>query len=177
MLVLPESLAGKLPLHGPLRSAGKGRRVSGAIDIYEGKVAGEVRIGRVVLHDPTVKFVEGNVRHIGLPIIRQLRIMLDPERQRACIVDPPTPSFAHLAGYAGRYGMRTIRAKGGTLIYQLDGRSPFVLHPLADDLFAIEETGDVVQFWRNDGRVVRMDFVNNIGTLTTADRSPSTPPK
>ncbi|HEX5232723.1 MAG TPA: hypothetical protein VFW56_10845, partial [Bradyrhizobium sp.] len=86
-------------------------------------------------------------------------------------VDPPSLSAAQLAGYVGRYGERTIRMDRGTLIYQRDGRGPYSLRPLTKDLFVVDATGDVVQFWRDEGGVVRMDVVNNIGVLATADRS------
>jgi hypothetical protein len=110
---------------------------------------------------------------MGLPIIRRLLIMLDPEQRQACIVDPPSLSAAELARYAGRYGVRAIRMDGRRLMLQRPGRAPYPLRPLGGDLFVNDDTRDVVQFWRNDGHVVRMDFVNNIGVLTSADRSPT----
>jgi hypothetical protein len=172
-LVLDTHLARKLPLRRPLQSAGKGTTVTGQHDVYETGLAGEVRIGPLLLHNPVVKFSgsDASIPYIGLPIIRQLLIMLDPEQQRACIVDPPSLSAAQLAAYVGRYGTRTIRSEGGMLNYQRDERAPHALRPLAQDLFASDETGDVVQFWRHEGRVVRMDVVNNVGEFTSADKS------
>ena len=172
-LVLDTRLAAKLPLRRPLRSAGKGTTVTGRYEVYEAGLAGNIRIGPLVLRNPVVKFSgsDASIPYIGLPLIRQLLIMLDPEQHRACIVDPPSLSAGQLGGYIGRYGARTIRKDGGTLIYQRDGRAPYVLRPLTQDLFASDETGDVVQFWRDHGRVVRMDVVNNIGVLTTEERS------
>jgi hypothetical protein len=172
-LVLDTRLARKLPLRRPLQSAGKGTTVTGRYDVYEGRLAGEFRIGPLVLHNPVIQFSgsDASIPYIGLPLIRRLLIMLDPERRRACIVDPPSLSVGQLGGYVGRYGTRTIRKEGGTLIYQRDGRPPYALRPLTQDLFASDETGDVVQFWRDHGRVVRMDVVNNIGVLTSAHRS------
>jgi hypothetical protein len=172
-LVLDTGLARRLPLRHSLQSAGKGTTVTGRYDVFQGRLAGEIRIGPLVLRDALVKFSgsDASIPYIGLPIIRQLLIMLDPGARRACIVDPPSLSAPQLTGYAGRYGTRTIRNEGDALIYQRDGRAPYELRPLAHDLFASDETGDVVQFWRENGRVVRMDVVNNIGTLTSADKS------
>jgi hypothetical protein len=172
-LVLDTHLARKLPLRRPLRSAGKGTTVTGQHDVYEARLAGDLRIGPLTLRHPALKFsgADAAIPFIGLSIIRQLLIMLDPEQRRACVVDPPSLSSPQLAGYVGRYGERTIRMDRGTLIYQRDGRAPYSLRPLTKDLFVVDETGDVVQFWRDEGRFVRMDVVNNIGEFTSADKS------
>src|SRR5205085_8959794 len=105
-----------------------------------------------------------------LPIIRQLMVMLDPEKKASWIVESPTLDAAARKEYVGRYGIRTIRIENGALIHQRDGRRSYKLTPLADDLFAIEETGEVVQFWRTNGRVTSMDHVNSDGIVSTAPR-------
>jgi hypothetical protein len=172
-LVLDTRLEAKLPLRAPVRSAGKGTTVVGKHDVYEGRLAGDVRIGSLVIRNPVVKFsgTDASIPYIGLPIIRKLLIMLDPERRRACIVAPQLLKVSQLADYVGRYGSRTIRTGGGRLIYRSDERGPYILRALGGDLFVDDETGDVIQFWRQNGRVVRMDFVNNIGTLTSEEKS------
>ncbi|HEX5259331.1 MAG TPA: retropepsin-like aspartic protease, partial [Sphingomicrobium sp.] len=82
-LVLDTRLARKLPLRRPLQSAGKGTTVTGQHDVYEARLASEIRIGPLALRNPTVKFSssDASVPYMGLPIIRQLLIMLDPEQQ------------------------------------------------------------------------------------------------
>jgi hypothetical protein len=172
-LFLSESLASKLPLRGRPRSSGKGTTVTGEHDEYEARLAANVRIGHLVLRDPAVGVGGDAIANIGLPVIRQMVIMLDPERRQVCIPDRPSLSAARLAAYAGRYGIRTTRVAGTKLILQRDGNKPYALHGLGGDIFVNNETGDVVQFWRRDGRVVRMDFVNNVGVLTSADKSPA----
>jgi hypothetical protein len=173
-LFLPKSLVDKLPLRRAPRASGAGTIITGQHDEYDARIAGEVRIGRLILHDPTVGVDGEGIANVGLPIIRQLVIMLDPERRQVCIPDPPAFSPAQLAGYAGRYGIRMIRVAGAMLILQRDGRRSYALRPLSGDLFVSDETGEVVQFWRDQGRVVRMDVVNNVGEFTSADRSSGT---
>jgi hypothetical protein len=158
-LFLSERLASKLPIRRSVQPSGKGTTVTGERDEYEAHVAGDIRIGRLRLHNPTVGIQGDGMANIGLPIIRQMVVMLDPELRRVCIPDPPSLNATQLARYAGRYGIRTIRVAGATLILQRDGRKPYALRPLSGDLFVNNETGDVVQFWRQESRVVRMDFV------------------
>ena len=170
VLLLPEEMARKLPLRGPLRIAGQLKTVTGQRPFYEGDLDGEVRIGKVVLKNPTIKF-SGKNANVGLPIIRQLLIMLDPEKQTSWVVDPPVLSASDLAMFSGRYGIRTIRFKSGRLLSQRDDSRPYVLHPMGGDLFRLEGSADVVQFWREGGRVVRMDHISGPGALTQAAKT------
>jgi hypothetical protein len=170
-LILPESLAQKIPLRGPLRVAGRAKTLTGERDTYEGDIAGDIRIENIVLRSPTAKFSGKDVANIGLPLMRQLLIGLDPEQQKAWVINQPVLSSNQRSHYIGRYGIRTVKIDGGALIYQRDQRPGYVMRPLSEDLFAIEETGEVVQFRRKDGVVIVMNHVSGGGVFTQAHRT------
>jgi len=169
-LLLPETLSRKLSLTGPLKVVGKARTVSGDRNVYEGKLKGSVKIGHIVLHNPTVRF-SGKQANVGLPIIRQLQILLDPERRKSWIVEPKPLAPAKLLEFAGRFGIRTLRAEKGALVFQRDDRPAYKLTYLGNDLFRFEESGELLQFWRTKEQVNAMDLVSSDGDVIHADRT------
>jgi len=81
-LQLPAELAGKMPLKGGLRPACPVRMQGGEHKAYLAQIDGAVRIGPLVVTDPTVQFVEGvAVAHVGLLILKDATLVLDPEAQ------------------------------------------------------------------------------------------------
>ena len=86
--------------------------------------------------------------------------MLDPASEH--------PSWAD---FTGRFGPRTIRLEKGKLIHQRDGRPAFELKYLGGDLFENSATGDRIQFFRKDGRVVRLELITPDGQVAPAERT------
>lgn len=169
-LLLPRDLATKVPLQGPLRVAGKAVSVAGAQDIYEGQLKGSVRVGPLVLENPTIRFA-GRHPNVGLPLIRQLTIMLDPQNQRSWIMDGPSIAPRELMPFTGRFGNRTLRVEGGVLVSQVDGSTALPLRHLGDDLFANDRTGDLLQFRREGEKVTEFDLFRTNGTSSVVARS------
>jgi hypothetical protein len=170
-LFLPRALIGRLAFHAPPTIVGRARSASGEQDLYGARLRGDVRIGPILLHDPEVTFIDGPNANVGLPVIRRLTILLDPEGRRDWILQPPALGPAALHAYAGRYGARTIRVERGTLSYQRDGRSPVAFAPIGEDLFENPANGDRLQFRREGGRVVGFDLIADGGQIVAADRS------
>lgn len=85
-LLLPLALAESLTLKSPLKQLEGGvRTVHGKapIPVYEAQIDGVVRVGPLELEDPVVKFTSVAPRIIvGVPLLRQLAITLDPEQKR-----------------------------------------------------------------------------------------------
>lgn len=169
-LLLPEELAHKVPLRGPLKVIGKATTVTGQRNVYAGRLAGNIRIGHILLRNPEVHF-SGRQVNVGLPIIRQLRIMLDPEKRKVWVVEPRALSTAQLREFAGRFAIRTLRIEKGRLIYQRDERTPYRLTYLGDDLFAFEGSKDMLQFWRTAGKVTAADLINADGDVIRIERT------
>jgi hypothetical protein len=91
-------------------------------------------------------------------------------------VHPPSLTSTELRAYAGRFGVRTVRAHGGALVFQRDGRPPLVLSPLAADLFAFPNTDDIrVQFRRDRGVVIGFDQITRDGQRIPSDRTGPAP--
>jgi hypothetical protein len=75
------------------------------------------------------------------------------------------------ADFTGRFGPRTIRLVHGKLIHQRDGRPPFALTYLGGDLFEMTATGDRIQFFRDGGRVVRLELITKENRISPANRT------
>lgn len=168
-LSLPAASVKSFPLKAPARIVGKAVSALAAQDVLGGELAGSVDIGPYSLKDPAVAFFD-TVINVGFPIIRKLTVVLDPANKRTWVLDPakekPTSS-----DFTGRFGQRTIRLDDGKLVYQRDGRPAYALSYLGGDLFEIPETGDRVQFFRKDGRVVRFELITRENRVSPVERT------
>jgi len=81
-LSLPLSMAASLPLKAPPVRNGTTRSAGGEQASYEAQIIGEVRIGSVVLQSPVVSFEEHGLPNVGMPVLRQMRIVIDHTGQR-----------------------------------------------------------------------------------------------
>ena len=80
-LTLPLSLAASLPLKSPPVVVGVTRSAGGSQKAYEAQIIGEVHIGPVVLQSPVVTFNEGGLPNVGMPVLRQFRLLIDHTNQ------------------------------------------------------------------------------------------------
>jgi hypothetical protein len=88
-------------------------------------------------------------------------------RLRPFAVDP-----AHLAAYAGTYGIRSVTVKGGELVYQRQGREPTILIPLGPDFFSFANTGDSrLRFRRAGNQVIGFDQITIDGATLPSART------
>jgi hypothetical protein len=165
---LPLAMMDRLPLEAPAKLIGKAISVRGEQPVYGAKLRGTVRIGPLTLANPDVEFF-GNDTIVGLPILRQLTIVLDPEARRSWVLAPCTPATP-LEDYAGRYELRTIRMEKDALVYQREGRAPFQLRCLAEDLFENPTAGDLIHFRRKGGRITGFDIVGRNDRVSAVAR-------
>jgi len=170
-LGLGRGLMKKLKLKSAPVVIGTAHSVSGDQDLYSAQIAGDVRIGPVVLHDPEVSFAgDGEGGNVGYDIIRQLTLVMDPAGQRSWVLDPADLS-GPLDQFAGTFGERRVHVADGKLQYQREGRPSFALEYLGGDLFEIPETGDRVQFRRTGGRVTALELITADGQTLSAART------
>jgi len=170
-LGLGRALMKKVKLKSPPVIVGQARSVSGEQDVYSAQIDGDVRIGPVILHDPQATFTgEGQGANVGYDIMRQLTLVMDPAGQRSWVLDP-ADLVGSLDQFVGQFGPRTIRVEGGKLIHQRQGRPAFALTYLGGDLFEMPETGDRIQFYRKNGRVIRLELINAGGDVVPAERT------
>lgn len=168
-LSLPAGFVKSVPLKAPAKIVGKAVSALAEQDVFGGELAGSVEIGPYSLKDPGVAFYD-TVINVGFPVIRKLTIVLDPANKLTWVLDPAKerPTWAD---FTGRFGARTIRLEHGSLVHQRDGRPPFALTYLGGDLFEVPATGDRIQFFRKDGRVVRLELVTNDNRVSPAERT------
>jgi hypothetical protein len=167
---LPKSMLGKVPLKAPPQVIGQAQSMLGTQDIYGGQLDGDIVIGPLKLHDPQIEFFGvGSGANIGYSVMKQLTVLLDPAGKRSWVLDP-SDLKGPLDQFAGKFGVRTLRADATKLVYQRDGRPPYELHYLGGDLFEIEETGDRVQFRRSNGKVAALELITADGQVVRADR-------
>jgi hypothetical protein len=168
-LSLPAASVQSFQLKAPAKIVGKAISALAAQDVLGGDLAGSVDIGPYSLKDPSVAFYD-TVINVGLPVIRKLTIVLDPANKLTWVLDPAKekPSWSD---FTGRFGPRTIRLEQGKLVSQRDGRPPFELTYLGGDLFEIPATGDRIQFFRKDGRVVRLELITKDNRISPAERT------
>ena len=87
-LSFPAELAGRLPLDGPPRAVGRARLANGAErELMGARIQGQVRVGPVLLDSPRVVFMDGLPRvNIGMGVLRNLRIVIDPAERRSWLL-------------------------------------------------------------------------------------------
>ncbi len=168
-LSLPADSLKSHPLKAPASVVGKAVSALAEQDVLGGELVGSVEIGPYSVKEPAVAFVD-TVINVGFPLIRHLTIVLDPANKRSWVLDPASekPTWAD---FTGRFGPRTIRLEQGKLVHQRDGRPPHVLTYLGGDLFEMSETGDRIQFFRKDGRVVRLELITSENRISPAERT------
>jgi len=171
VLILGGDSAKTVPLKSPPKVIGIARSALGEQEILGGELSGSLTVGPYTLHNPDVTFATGRAAaNIGFPVIRHLTIVLDPAARRSWVLDPAgeRPSWKD---FTGRFGPRTIRLENGKVIHQRDGRPAFELKYLGGDLFENPATGDRIQFFRKDGRVVRLELITPDGQVAPAERT------
>jgi hypothetical protein len=168
-LSLPADFVKWVPLQAPAKVVGKAVSALAEKDVLGGDLVGSVDIGPYSVKDPAVAFFD-TVINVGFPMIRKLTVVLDPANKRTWVLDPANekPTWSD---FTGRFGPRTIRFEHGRLIHQRDGRPPYVLTYLGGDLFEIPATGDRIQFFRKDGRVVRLELITRENRVSPAART------
>lgn len=80
-LSLPISMMDKVPLFRPAEVVGRFKSISAEGPVYGGRVKGTIKIGPVTLDNPNVTFL-GNLANIGLPVIRQVTLVIDAAANR-----------------------------------------------------------------------------------------------
>ncbi len=170
-LTLGVDLVKSVPLKAPARVVGKAISALGEREVLGGDLQGSVTVGPYSVEDPAVSFsMPGADANVGYPAIRHLTIVLDPASKRSWVLDPATEK-PNWADFTGRFGQRAIRLDQGKLIHQRDGRPPFALTYLGGDLFDMPATGDRIQFFRKDGRVVRLELITGDNRISPAERT------
>lgn len=168
-LSLPANFVNSVRLKAPAKIVGKAVSALAAQDVFGGELAGAVEIGPYSLKDQSVAFFD-TVINVGFPVIRHLTVVLDPANKLTWVLDPAKekPTWSD---FTGRFGQRMIRLEEGKLVYQRDGRPSFAMTYLGGDLFEIQATGDRVQFFRRDGRVVRFELISSENRISPVERS------
>jgi hypothetical protein len=93
-LSLPVGMMNTVPLMRPAKVIGRFKSVSAEGEVYGGQIKGTIKIGPVTLENPDVSFL-GNIANIGLPIIRQITLVIDAAADRAWVMPPgaiPSPA-------------------------------------------------------------------------------------
>jgi hypothetical protein len=170
-LILGGDLIKAVPMKSPPEVVAIARSALGEREVLGGQLATSAVVGPYRLEEPNVTFsAKGSGANIGFPVIRHLTIVLDPASKRSWVLDPASerPSWAD---FVGQFGPRKISLDGNKLIYQREGRPPFDLRYLGGDLFEMPATGDRIQFFRKDGRVVRLELITIDGSVVPAERT------
>lgn len=83
-LSLPIEMMKTAPLMSAAKIVGKYKTINTEGVLYGAQIRGEIAVGPAVLKNPHVTFM-GSVMNIGLPLMRRLNIVLDPEAKRAWV--------------------------------------------------------------------------------------------
>lgn len=87
--LLPLSLAKGLPLEAEPVIIGHATSAAGVQDVYEARLTEDITVAGVVIHRPKVRFIEGGRANIGMPVLRQLKLMFDPVQRRTWVIGAP----------------------------------------------------------------------------------------
>jgi predicted aspartyl protease len=86
-LSLPVSMMDKVPLYKPAKIVGRFKSINTEGSVYGGRVKGKIKIGPVTLDNPNVTFL-GDLANIGLPIIRQVTLVIDAAADQNWVLAP-----------------------------------------------------------------------------------------
>jgi hypothetical protein len=168
-LSLPAAAVQSFSLKAPAKIVGKAVSALAEQDVFGGELAGSVDIGPYRVSDPAVAFFD-TVINVGFPVIRELTIVLDPAKKLSWVLDPAKEKPAW-SDFTGRFGQRAIRLEDGKLVYQRDGRPAYEMTYIGGDLFEVPGTGDRVQFFRRDGRVIRFELITKDNRISASERT------
>jgi hypothetical protein len=88
-LTLPRPFAESLPLQGPLRTTGKVASSLGVFDLFQGELAGDLKIGAFAFPKPVLFFSDlVDVPNLGRNIIRTFAVTFDQENHRILLTRP-----------------------------------------------------------------------------------------
>lgn len=90
--LLPLSLAKDLPLEAEPVVIGRATSAAGVQDVYEARLTEDIAIAGLLIHRPKVRFIEGGRPNIGMPVLRQLKLMFDPLQRVTWVTRPPRSS-------------------------------------------------------------------------------------
>lgn len=97
-LSLPLAMLDKVPLMAPARVIGRFKSISAEGDVLGGRIKGTIKIGPLILNNPEVAFL-GTITNIGLPIIRQITLVIDAAADRNWVLPAGSrPSQPALSG-------------------------------------------------------------------------------
>lgn len=85
-LLLPLAAAQSLPLTGQLEPAPPLRSAGGEIGAFRGRLNGTLRVGPVTVQNPEITFADGAPANVGMEILRQTTIVLDPAERRTWVL-------------------------------------------------------------------------------------------
>jgi hypothetical protein len=86
--LLPLSMAKDLPLEGEPVVIGHATSAAGVQDVYEARLTEDITVAGLVIHRPKVRFMEGGRPNIGMPVLRQLKLMFDPVQRLTWVIRP-----------------------------------------------------------------------------------------
>ncbi|HWB20694.1 MAG TPA: pepsin/retropepsin-like aspartic protease family protein [Phycisphaerales bacterium] len=82
-IVLPKAYAERVPLNGPLRSAGHLETLFNTMQLWKADLKGEVHIGEIVLRNPTLTFTDGfDQPEIGKAFLKNYAVTFDQKNRR-----------------------------------------------------------------------------------------------
>jgi hypothetical protein len=192
----PESST-HVPFDGDLRVVGRARGAAIAeTEVKAGRIAGDIAIGRYVFPRPmatvrplppgfpTEPLIGGRVLSQFVVTLdqRNTRLRLDRVGAEPIVLEEPGPGPALPPGpagtssppsdYAGRYGVREIRADDGKLMLQRDGGPPLEMIATGKDAFTLKEAPQAqIKFTRDAaGAVVAVEILNHDGQWETEKR-------
>lgn len=84
--LLPLSMADDLPLEAAPVVIGRAVSAAGAQDVYEARLASDVSVAGLTIPHPRIRFIAGGRPNIGMPVLRQLKLMFDPVARRTWVV-------------------------------------------------------------------------------------------
>ena len=90
-LILPMEYVSKLSLDAPPKQIGYAVSAAGKQPIYSAHLKGSLKIGEARLEQPEVRFMEGGRPNVGLPLLRQLIVVLDPDQKRTWVLPAGAP--------------------------------------------------------------------------------------
>jgi hypothetical protein len=93
-VLFPLSYTNQLSLEAEPKKVGEASSVAGSQPLFRARLRGSLRVGPLVLDRPVLMFIEGGQPNVGLPILRQLVVILDPSARRSWIIGSrPQPTL------------------------------------------------------------------------------------
>ncbi len=176
--VFPTELVEKLPIIGEVKVVGQARTVSNTIEIKQVQLRDTVRFGEFEFVQPKVVYPAPGSANIGSQLLGEFSLIFDQKNKRVQLKrtiikkEVLKASNQKFKDYVGKYDVRTIFEKDGSLYIQREGGPELKLKEEGKDEYSLERVPKAkIKFGRDvNGKIIELKILNPHGEWETSEK-------